>query len=117
MSDARTRALVAAEAASDKLAHDIVVLEVGDIIGITEYFVICSANNTRQVRTVVDEIEEQVRVLDGGKPRATEGREDAQWVLIDYGDVVVHVFLAETREYYELERLWADAPRVELSVR
>ncbi len=111
MNESETRAPVAAEAAASKLAHDIVVLEVGDIIGITEYFVVCSANNTRQVRTIVDEIDEQVRVLTDGRARATEGLDTATWVLVDYGDVIVHVFLAETREFYGLERLWTDAPR------
>jgi ribosome-associated protein len=111
MNESELRATIAAEAAASKLAHDIVILEVGDIIGITEYFVVCSASNTRQVRTVVDEIDEQVRVLTDTRARATEGLDTASWVLLDYGDVIVHVFLAETREFYGLERLWADAPR------
>jgi ribosome-associated protein len=91
------------------------VLDVGDIISITDFFVIASAGNTRQVRTIVDAVEEQLRERAGAKPRATEGREGASWVLLDYGDLVVHVFLDETREYYGLERLWADAPRVDWS--
>ena len=117
MTDSTIRATVAAEAAANTLAQDIVVLEVGDIIGITEYFVVCSATNTRQVRTIVDEVDEQVRILTDGRARAVEGLDDAQWVLLDYGDVIVHVFLDETREFYGLERLWADAPRIAFSVR
>ena len=81
-------------------------------MGIVESFVITSASNTRLVRTIVDEIEQQVAERTGDKPRAVEGLSDASWVLIDYGDFVVHVFLTETREFYGLERLWADARRV-----
>ena len=88
------------------------VLEVGSIMGIVEHFVVTSGTNTRQVRTIVDEVEKQMREQGGVKPRAVEGLTDASWVLIDYGDIVVHVFLAETREFYGLERLWADAPRI-----
>jgi ribosome-associated protein len=88
------------------------VLEVGSIMGIVDYFVVTSASNTRQVRTIVDEIEAQMAARARQKPRASEGVADASWVLMDYGDVVVHVFLTETREFYGLERLWADAPRV-----
>ena len=114
--DARQRAVAAARAADDKQGTDVVVLDVGDIISITEAFVIVSASNTRQVRTIVDEVEAAVKAIgaDGAalSPRAVEGLDDASWVLMDYGDVIVHVFLAETRAYYDLERLWADAPRV-----
>jgi ribosome-associated protein len=88
------------------------VLDVGDIIGIVESFVITSAPNTRQIRTIVDEIEKQVREQAGVGPRSVEGLQDASWVLMDYGDIVVHVFLSETRAFYGLERLWADAARV-----
>jgi ribosome-associated protein len=88
------------------------LLDVGSIMGIVDNFVVTSASNTRQVRTIVDEIEKQMRERADSKPRATEGLTDASWVLIDYGDVVVHVFLTETREFYGLERLWADAPRI-----
>jgi len=111
--DATHRALVAAAAAGDKKGHDIVVLDVGEIISITDFFVIASAGNTRQVRTIVESIEQQLRDQADARPRAEEGREDGSWVLLDYGDIVVHVFLEETREYYSLERLWADAPRVD----
>lgn len=81
-------------------------------MGIVETFVIASAPNTRQVRTIVEEVQDQLRDRTGLKPRSIEGLGDLSWVLIDYGDVVVHVFLNETREFYGLERLWADAARV-----
>ena len=108
-----TKARIAARAADDKKGDDILVLDVADIIGIVECFVITSASNSRLVRTIVDEIERQVFEQTTEKPRAIEGLRDASWVLMDYGDLVVHVFLDETREFYGLERLWADAERVE----
>ena len=106
------RALIAARAADDKKGEDIVVLDVGDIIGILDLFVITSAPNTRLVRTIVDEVEKQLFERTGVKPRAVEGLQDLSWVLLDYGDLVVHVFLSETREFYGLERLWSDAARI-----
>ena len=111
--DARDRALVAAGAASSKKGDDIVILEVGEIIAIIDFFVLVSASNTRQVRTIVDEVEAAMRSYDGSRPIGLEGKDDASWVLLDYGDVVVHVFLDETRAFYDLERLWADAPRLD----
>jgi ribosome-associated protein len=105
-------ARAAARAADDKKGDDIIILDVGDIMGIVESFVITSASNTRLVRTIVDEIEKQVHEQFAVKPRAVEGTDDYSWVLIDYGDFVVHVFLTETREFYGLERLWADAARL-----
>jgi len=107
-----SRALVAAEAAADKMAHDIVVLDVGEIISIIDCFVIASASNARQARTVIDEIQAELREHDGSKPFGVEGLDDASWMLLDYGDIVVHVFLDETRAYYDLDRLWADASRI-----
>jgi len=111
--DVRARATAAARAAVEKQGAEIVVLDVGEIISITEAFVIVSANNTRQVRTIVEEIEASLKRDAGPGPRAVEGLDDASWVLMDYGDFIVHVFLADTRAYYDLDRLWADAPRVE----
>ena len=105
--------LVAAVAASSKTVDPTVVLDVGDLLGITDYFVITSGTNVRQVRTIAEEIERQVKAQGGGAPRCIEGLDDARWVLLDYGDFVVHVFLDEARHFYNLERLWADAPRVE----
>ena len=107
-----SRPLIAARAADAKKGEDILVLDVADIIGIVECFVITSASNTRMVRSIVDEVEHQIFEETGEKPRAVEGLRDASWVLLDYGDLVVHVFLTETREFYALERLWADAAAV-----
>jgi ribosome-associated protein len=107
-----TRSRIAARAADAKKAQDIVILDVGEIMGIVESFVITSAPNSRLVRAIVDEVERELFERTGDKPRAVEGLRDASWVLLDYGDLVVHVFLAETREYYALERLWADVARV-----
>ena len=110
--DSVRRAGVAAQAAADKKGGDIVVLDVGDILAITEVFVLVSGTNVRQVRTIVEEIELALKITDDEGPRAIEGMGDASWVLMDYGDFVVHVFLDEARSYYELERLWSDVPRV-----
>ncbi|HMF82080.1 MAG TPA: ribosome silencing factor [Acidimicrobiia bacterium] len=107
------RVAVAAAAASAKKGNDIVALDVGDILSITDAFVITSASNVRQVRTIVDEIEKTMKELLSAPPASVEGRDDATWVLLDFGDVIVHVFLDETRSYYELERLWSDAPRID----
>jgi len=105
-------ARVAARAADAKKAEHTVILAVGDVLQITDYFVICSASNRRLVRAVVDEIEEAVRVALGRTPIRSEGVSEQQWVLLDYGDVVVHVFAEEIRMYYEIERLYRDVARV-----
>ncbi len=109
----RRRVAVAAGAASAKKGNDIVALDVGDILSITDAFVITSGTNTRQVRTLVDEIEKAMKEQASAPPTSVEGLDDATWVLLDFGDIVVHVFLEETRAYYELERLWSDAPRID----
>ena len=106
----RDVAIAAARAAAEKQATDIVVLDVSRIIVITDYFVICTASTQRQIRTVIDAVEEALRGL-GVKPMRREGEPQAGWWLLDYVDVVVHVFGEEEREYYDLERLWSDAPR------
>ena len=105
-------AITAARAADDKQGRDTCVLEVGAVLAITDYFVITSGANSRQVRTIADAVEEKVREFGGPSPLREEGRSDLSWVLIDYGDLVVHVFLNDTRTFYGLERLWADAARV-----
>jgi ribosome-associated protein len=111
--EARSVALTAARTADDKKAEHTVVLQVGNVLAITEFFVITSASNRRLVKTVVDSIEEAVREAHGRSPLRAEGVSEQQWVLIDYGDVVVHVFADEVRAYYEIERLYRDVPRVE----
>lgn len=106
-------AIEAARAADTKSGSDIVILNVGPVLAICGYFVIVSAANTRLVRAIADEVEHRISVAGGPKPLRMEGRDDLRWVLMDYGDFVVHVFLDETRHYYDLERLWSDVPRVE----
>jgi ribosome-associated protein len=104
-------AVAAARAAADKHATDVVVLDVRQTIVITDHFVICTADNPRQVKTVIEAVEEALRPL-GERPVRREGESDAGWSLLDYIDVVVHVFAPEQRAYYDLERLWRDAPKV-----
>ena len=111
--ESRETALAAARAAAAKQAEDIAILDVHGLIVITDYFVICSGTTDRQVKTIVEAVEEALRGLDR-KPVRREGETEARWVLLDYVDVVVHVFAHEERDYYDLERLWADAPRLEL---
>jgi len=109
-------ARIAARAADAKKGDDIVVLHVGDIMGIVDSFVITSASNTRLVRTLVEEVQKQLHEQANVKARAVEGIDDYSWVLLDYGDLVVHVFLTDTRAFYGLERLWADAARIPWAV-
>jgi len=109
-------ALAAARSADDKQGRDIVVLDVGDVLAITDFFVVIDAPNRRLVRTLVDEIEVSVKALSGRSPVRVEGLKEQQWVLIDYGDVVVHVFLDEVRRFYEIERLYRDVGRVDWTV-
>jgi ribosome-associated protein len=101
----------AAAAAGAKSAHDIVVLDVNEVSGITSYFLICSAQSDRQVKAIVGAVEQGVAEVDGTRPLAIEGADTYEWVLMNYGYFLVHVFQQETREFYELERLWRDAPR------
>ena len=105
-------AVEAARAADAKGGSDVVVLEVGPVLAVCEHFVIASGTNTRQVRTIAEEVEDRVAKAGGPRPIRVEGKNDLQWVLLDYGDLVVHVFLEETRQYYDLERLWSDVPRL-----
>ncbi len=102
---------VAAQAADAKKATNIVILDVGDMLGITDAFVIASASNRRLVLTVADEIEAAVKRAGGPIPLSVEGLDDANWVLIDFGPFIAHVFQDETREFYDLDRLWRDAER------
>ena len=105
---------LAAEAAADKLADDILAYDVSDQLVITDAFVLCSATNDRQVHAIVDEIEERMRVRADAKPVRREGEREGRWVLLDYIDVVVHVQHEEDRAYYALERLWKDCPVIPL---
>ncbi|MGH9028779.1 MAG: ribosome silencing factor [Acidimicrobiales bacterium] len=106
-------AILAARVADDKLGISTVILAMGDLLAVTDAFVLTSARNARQVRTLVEEIERQVKDKIGRFPYSVEGLRDLRWVLMDYGDFIVHVFDEDTRSYYDLERLWGDAPRVD----
>ncbi|RYP86504.1 ribosome silencing factor [Nocardioides guangzhouensis] len=103
----------AARAASDKLAKQIIAFDVSDQLAITDAFLLASGGNERQVKAIVDEVEDKLREI-GAKPIRREGLRDGRWVLIDYGDVVVHVQHEEERSFYALERLWRDCPAIDL---
>lgn len=107
----RTVAVRAARAAAEKQAKDIRVLKVTDLIQITDHFVLASGATDRQVRAIGDAIEDELRKA-GLKPLRREGERDLHWLLLDFGDIIVHVFQEADREYYELERLWKDAPEI-----
>ena len=103
----------AAQAASDKKAEDIIAIDVSEQLAITDVFLICSANNDRQVRAIVDAVEETLDRIDVD-PIRREGEKTGRWVLLDYGDMVVHVQHTEERGFYDLARLWKDCPLLEL---
>jgi ribosome-associated protein len=110
---ARELVLAAADAASSKLATDVVAIDVSNQLVITDAFLLASAPNDRQVASIVDAVEERLLTL-GAKPVRREGERDGRWVLLDYGEVVVHIQHDEERVYYALERLWKDCPLIEL---
>ena len=103
---------MAVDAADDKLGRNTDAFYVGGILAITDWFVVTAGGTPRQVRAIVDEIEEQLTLAGGPKPVRIEGKDTLSWVLMDYGAFVVHVFTEEARGYYELERLWSDVPRL-----
>lgn len=105
--------LEAARAADRKTDAATVVLDVGDVLAITGWFVVTSGSNVRQVRAIAEAVEEDIVLAGGPKPLRVEGLDDGTWVLVDYGDVIVHVFDDETRSFYDLERLWRDVPVVD----
>lgn len=111
----RELAIIAAQAADEKKATDILVQDVAELVGETDFFVIVTASNSRQVNSIVDAIKEDLRDKGGVKPFHVEGTQDGSWSLLDYGQIVVHVFQPETREYYRLEELWNDAPVLDLT--
>src|SRR6478735_1960284 len=108
----KERAIECARIADDLRCKDIVILEVQRIIGWTDYLVIATGGSQRQMASVADEINSRMKAI-GDKPLAFDGYESGGWMVLDYGDVVVHLFDEEKREYYQLERLWEDAPRIE----
>ncbi|GAA3807566.1 ribosome silencing factor [Sphaerisporangium flaviroseum] len=105
---------LAAEAAAEKLADDIIAYDVSEQLVITDAFLLCSASNDRQVRAIVDEIEERLRIEAHAKPVRREGEREGRWVLLDFLDIVVHVQHEEDRTFYALERLWKDCPAISL---
>lgn len=112
--DAASVAKAAAAAADDKKAEDLLVLDLTELSDVCDYFVIATGTNFRQVDAIIDEVEEQVAQACGEHPFSIEGRDERSWILMDYGSVIVHVFTPEAREYYRLEKLWSDAPALEL---
>lgn len=112
VTDPTTLAILAARAAASKQGRDILILDVGALISIVDHFVLISGATDRQVKAIVDAVEDALS-LEGAEPLRREGEHALRWVLLDYGDFVVHVFHAEERAYYELERLWKDAPVID----
>jgi ribosome-associated protein len=110
---AEEKAAVSTRAAADKKAMDMVVLDMREASSITDYFLICSGSSGRQVQAIADAIDEQLSRY-GVASLGVEGYQEARWILMDYGDVVVHVFSQDTREFYDLERLWSNAPKVDI---
>ena len=104
-------ALIAADAAAEKLGSDIVLIDVSDRLALTDAFVIVTGSNERQVEAIVDSVEEKLRAV-GVKPLRREGRREGRWVLLDYSEIVVHIQHAEERVFYDLERLWRDCPKI-----
>lgn len=104
---------IAVKAAEDKKALDLVVLKLVAITEFTDYFIICTGNSTRQTQAIADEITERLKA-EKVRPLHTEGYNNAEWILIDYGPFVVHIFTSESRRFYDLERLWRDAEKIEI---
>jgi ribosome-associated protein len=111
--NAEDKARQAARVALDKRAGDVVVLDVHELSSVTDYFLVCSGKSTTHVQTICDAIRDELKIL-GMRPLHAEGVAESGWILLDYGDVLVHVFLEDTRLYYALERLWGDAPMLSL---
>ena len=111
---AEEKAALTSRVAADRKASDVVVLDMRDASAITDYFLICSGGSERQVQAIADAIDEQLS-RSGIASLGVEGYREGRWILMDYGDVIVHVFSQETREFYDLERLWANAPKIDLS--
>ena len=99
--------------ADDKKAEDIVILDVRGLSPVSDFFVICTANSTPQLRAIRDEIDVKMKEDHNIPPWVTDGHFESQWLILDYGDVMVHIFMPEKREFYNLEKLWGDAPRVD----
>jgi ribosome-associated protein len=111
--DSHDRALLCVKAALDRKAYDLVLLEVGKLTSLADYFLICTGRSDTQVQAISQSIEETMKHA-GDQPLAVEGYQNGQWVVLDFGDIVAHIFFEPVREFYDLERLWAKAPRVPL---
>ena len=114
--NSKGKAILCARAALDHKAIDLVILEVKNLSSFTDYFLICSGNSDRQVQAIANHMEETLG-KQGFPPLGIEGKREGRWILLDYGDVVIHIFYQPVREFYDLERLWVDAPRVEIPPR
>lgn len=108
-------ALIAARAIDEKKGTDIIIQDVSELLNITDFFVICTAANNRRVDAIAEAVEEQLHKEADIKPSSVEGLDESQWVLMDYGNVVVHIFQPATRDYYRLEQLWDAAPTVDVA--
>ena len=104
-----------ADLAQEKLASDVLILDMRPVCSYTDYFVVCTGNNPRQAKAIYDEVREGLKREAGAVPQRVHGERDAKWILADYLDVVLHVFTPEARDYYRLEELWADVPSVEVA--
>jgi ribosome-associated protein len=113
-SDAIALAVDVADAADDRKATDLLVLEVADVLAVVDLFLLATATSDRQLKAVAEAIEDRARERHGRRPHRREGRADSGWLLLDFGDVVCHLFSAEQRDFYSLERLWADVPRIDV---
>jgi ribosome-associated protein len=111
---AEEKTALSSRAAADRKASDVTVLAMRETSSITDYFLICSGGSTRQVQAIADAIDEQMS-QSGEVSLGIEGYREARWILMDYGDVIVHVFAQDTREFYDLERLWANAPKIDVT--
>lgn len=114
-SDAIALAVDVADAADDRKATDLVVLEVADVLAVVDLFLLATATSDRQLKAVAESIEERARERHGRRPQRREGRADSGWLILDFGDVVCHLFSSEQRDFYSLERLWADVPRIDVA--
>jgi ribosome-associated protein len=110
----RDWAIIAAEAAAEKKAENVMAIEVAELLVVTDFFVIATGRTDTQVKAIADEVEHQMLERGKIKPIGREGTSEGKWILLDYGDLVIHVFQPEERQFYRLEKLWGDAPRVEL---
>lgn len=114
--DSKNYALVAARAIDEKKGSDIVIQDVSELLNVTDYFVIATGANNRRVDAIAEEVEDKLREECGIKPISREGRDNDEWVLLDYGPIVVHIFQPATRDFYRLEQLWEQAPTVDVAL-